>query len=62
MVANCFGDRFTYYPMIGYFWVYVGLTLKARALLAAERSGAAQSQRTGPSLRQFAQPRSAAGG
>jgi O-antigen ligase len=60
MVANCFGDRFTYYPMIGYFWVYVGLTLKARALLAAE-GGAAQPQRTAP-LRQHAQPRSATGG
>jgi O-antigen ligase len=38
MVANCFGDRFTYYPMIGYFWVFVGLMLKARSLFVAERT------------------------
>jgi putative inorganic carbon (hco3(-)) transporter len=25
----CFGDRFTYYPMISYFWVYFALTLRA---------------------------------
>lgn len=32
VVGNVFGDRFTYYPMIGYFWVYVGLLLKSRDL------------------------------
>ena len=30
--GNCFGDRFTYYPMIAYFWVYVGVMLKLREL------------------------------
>ena len=30
--GNCFGDRFTYYPMISYFWVYVAVTLKLREL------------------------------
>ena len=30
--GNLFGDRFTYYPMIGYFWAYVALMLKARHL------------------------------
>ena len=27
--SNIFGDRFTYYPVIAYFWLYVGLVLKA---------------------------------
>lgn len=27
--GNLFGDRFTYYPVIAYFWVYVALMLKA---------------------------------
>jgi hypothetical protein len=44
--------------MIGYFWVFVGLMLKARSLFVAERT-AAQPQRAAPPLRQFAQPRSA---
>jgi len=30
--ANIFGDRFTYFPMISYFWSYVALMLKARHL------------------------------
>lgn len=30
--GNVFGDRFTYYPMIAYFWAYVALVLKARHL------------------------------
>lgn len=34
VVGNIFGDRFTYYPMIGCFWVYVGLLLKSRDLPA----------------------------
>lgn len=34
VVGNVFGDRFTYYPMIGCFWVYIGLLLKARELPA----------------------------
>ena len=33
ILGNCFGDRFTYYPVIGYFWVYLGLTLKSRELV-----------------------------
>lgn len=32
VVGNIFGDRFTYYPMIGYFWIYIGLLLKSRDL------------------------------
>lgn len=34
--GNLFGDRFTYYPMIAYFWAYVALMLKARHLLPEE--------------------------
>lgn len=30
--SNLFGDRFTYYPMIAYFWTYLALVLKARHL------------------------------
>lgn len=36
VVGNIFGDRFTYYPMIGCFWVYVGLLLKSRDLASSE--------------------------
>lgn len=32
IVGNLFGDRFTYYPMIAYLWVYVALLIKARHL------------------------------
>lgn len=34
--GNLFGDRFTYTPMIAYFWVYVALVVKARHLPAEE--------------------------
>lgn len=30
--SNIFGDRFTYYPVIAYFWAYVALMIKARYL------------------------------
>ncbi|MGQ4659072.1 O-antigen ligase family protein [Lysobacter sp. F6437] len=30
--SNLFGDRFTYYPVVAYFWAYVALVLKARHL------------------------------
>ncbi|WP_162349315.1 O-antigen ligase family protein [Pseudoxanthomonas gei] len=32
--GNLFGDRFTYYPVIAYFWTYVALVVKARHLPA----------------------------
>ena len=32
--GNLFGDRFTYYPVVAYFWTYVALVLKARHLPA----------------------------
>jgi len=61
ILSNCFGDRFTYYPMIGYFWAFLGLTLKARELVLAERSAAAPP--AAPLLAakpRYAQPRRAA--
>ena len=61
IVENFFGDRFSYYPMIGYFWVYLGLTLKARELLENERpaTAAAAPAKLRP---QYAVPLSARGG
>lgn len=35
--GNLFGDRFTYYPMIAYFWACVGLVMKAPHLAAERR-------------------------
>lgn len=29
VAGSCFGDRFTYYPMVAYFWAYAGLVLAA---------------------------------
>jgi hypothetical protein len=54
IVGNCFGDRFTYYPMIGYFWVYLGLTLKAHELSRGESAAEPVDPRQ---PRRFAQPR-----
>lgn len=55
MLSNFFGDRFTYYPMIGYFWTYVGLMLKARELALAEAAAAPAAAE--PARPRFAQPR-----
>jgi len=32
LLGNLFGDRFSHYPMIAHFWLYVGLALRATAL------------------------------
>ncbi|HEY2395352.1 MAG TPA: O-antigen ligase family protein [Rudaea sp.] len=57
VLGNCFGDRFTYYPVIGYFWVYLGLTLKARDLALADLGGAVTARSRMPRpARRFAQP------
>jgi putative inorganic carbon (hco3(-)) transporter len=37
LIGNVFGDRFTHYPMIAHFWLYIGLVLRGLQLLAAER-------------------------
>jgi O-antigen ligase len=31
-INNLFGDRFTYYPMVAHFWLYIGLAMRAVAL------------------------------
>lgn len=41
MVTNFWGDRFTYTQMIGYYWVFLALCLKAREFALAERAAAA---------------------
>ena len=41
VVTNIWGDRFTYTVMIGYYWVLLGLCLKAREFAVAERTAAA---------------------
>lgn len=40
MVTNFWGDRFTYTQMIGYYWVFIALCLKAREFALAERAAA----------------------
>ncbi|MDI9240376.1 O-antigen ligase family protein [Lysobacter sp. LF1] len=32
IISNLFGDRFTYYPVVAYFWAYVALVAKSRHL------------------------------
>jgi len=32
LIGNIFGDRFTHYPMIAHFWLYVGLVLRGLQL------------------------------
>ncbi|MFC3815753.1 O-antigen ligase family protein [Lysobacter sp. GCM10012299] len=36
IISNLFGDRFTYYPVVAYFWTYVALVVKARQLPSEE--------------------------
>ncbi|WP_376694898.1 O-antigen ligase family protein [Wenzhouxiangella sp. EGI_FJ10305] len=36
MIGNVFGDRFTHYPMIAHFWLYLGLALRGLQLRYAE--------------------------
>ena len=38
VIGNIWGDRFTYTQMIGYFWVYLALALKAREFVLYERA------------------------
>jgi O-antigen ligase len=61
IIGNCFGDRFTYYPVIAYFWAWLGLTLKARELAVGERAPGAAPRPAAP-VRRFAQPRGASSG
>ncbi|MEP6939075.1 MAG: O-antigen ligase family protein [Rudaea sp.] len=61
LVGNFWGDRFTYYPLIGYFWVYLGLMLKAQEFELAEQAAIAKASTDAPkpevTVRRFAQPR-----
>lgn len=43
----CFGDRFTYYPMVTYFWVYLALALRAWQLERAGVRAATQPREAG---------------
>lgn len=36
MIGNVFGDRFTHYPMIAHFWLYLGLAVRGLQLRYAE--------------------------
>lgn len=36
LIGNTFGDRFTHYPMIAHFWLYLGLALRGLQLRYAE--------------------------
>ena len=62
VIGNCFGDRFTYYPMIGYFWAYLGLMLKARELVGNEQAAPAAPAPAPRPVRRYAQPWSAING
>jgi putative inorganic carbon (HCO3(-)) transporter len=57
VLGNCFGDRFTYYPMIGYFWVFLALTLKSHDLIAVAAPVETKPAAAPVPLRRFAQPR-----
>jgi putative inorganic carbon (hco3(-)) transporter len=37
MASNMFGDRFSHYPMIAHFWLYIGLALRAAQLQRDQR-------------------------
>ncbi|MBS0431181.1 MAG: O-antigen ligase family protein [Proteobacteria bacterium] len=60
-VSNFWGDRFTYVQMIGYFWVFLALMLKARELVLTERTEASHPAPFEPqakvSGRRYATPR-----
>ena len=48
MIGNVFGDRFTHYPMIAHFWLYLGLALRGLQLRYAELdNGLAESRNDG---------------
>lgn len=55
MVTNFWGDRFTYTPMIGYYWVFLGLCLKSRELALAD-AAPATAPAAAPASPRFALP------
>jgi len=44
LIGNIFGDRFTHYPMIAHFWLYVGLVLRGLQLRYDELIRAVQNE------------------
>lgn len=60
-LGNFWGDRFTYAQMIGYFWVFVALMLKAREFTMVEREQEKTSAQSSPTpastIRRHAMPR-----
>jgi putative inorganic carbon (hco3(-)) transporter len=42
LIGNGFGDRFTHYPMIAHFWLYLGLAVRGLQLRHAELGGEAR--------------------
>ncbi len=45
LIGNLFGDRFSHYPMIAHFWLYIGLVLRGLSLRYAELAGGTASAR-----------------
>jgi hypothetical protein len=52
VITNIWGDRFTYSQMIGYFWVYLALVLKAREFVLAADPPAATPAKPSAQRRQ----------
>ena len=44
MIGNVFGNRFTHYPMIAHFWLYLGLALRGLQLRYAELEADLEAQ------------------
>ena len=44
LIGNVFGDRFTHYPMIAHFWLYLGLALRGLQLHYSELAAARRSE------------------
>jgi putative inorganic carbon (hco3(-)) transporter len=38
LIGNLFGDRFTHYPMIAHFWLYIGLVMRCVALQREQKA------------------------
>lgn len=57
VIGNIWGDRFTYTQMIGYFWVYLALCLKAREFTLDERAAATPIEETATGRSRWAMPR-----
>jgi O-antigen ligase len=45
LIGNMFGDRFTHYPMIAHFWLYVGLALRGLQMRYADIAHGVEHER-----------------